>query len=289
MRPRIAAITTALVLAAAGAAAASPSVSVTPRLARPGDPVLVTVTGVNEEPSGKAGGVELDFFRAMRGYQAVFAIPLDQEPGDVVVDVRAGGTSQPARLGVRAHQPPESSIIVEEEYADPEPAQAKVIDADNHAIREALRVAARVEPRFTSGFRKPVPGRATSVFGEWRTFNDGHRSQHLGLDLAAREGAPVRAVNEGTVVLVRDCFLAGNVVVVSHGGGIASAYFHLSEPLVSEGDVVRRGRPIGRAGHTGRTTGPHVHLSIWTTGGFVEPAGFLRLPIRPRPPARASR
>lgn len=289
MRSGIATVSVIVLALLAAPAAASPAVSVTPRVARPGDAVLVTVTGATARPTGKAAGVELDFFRAMRGYQAVFAIPLDREPGEISVDVDAGGSSEPARVKVQAVEFPEAKVVVEEEYADPEPAQAKIIDADNQAIREALRIAARVEPRFTWRFKRPVPGKVTSVFGEWRTFNDGHRSQHLGIDLAAREGARVRAVNEGTVVLVRNCFLAGNVVVVSHGGGIASAYFHLANAAVAEGDVVRRGRPIGRAGHTGRTTGPHVHLSIWAPGGFVEPSGFMRLPIRPRPPARAAR
>ncbi|HUS67572.1 MAG TPA: M23 family metallopeptidase [Kofleriaceae bacterium] len=276
------ALACSLLVAAPAAAAASPGVTVMPRAARPGDPVLVTVTGAHARPSGKAAGAPLRFFRAMRGYQAVFAIPLDREPGEMSIDIDAGGAEESARVHVRAHEFPEASVIVEEEYADPDPSQAKLIDADNHAIREALRAADGVEPRFTRRFQRPTKGRETSGFGEWRTINDGHRSQHLGVDLAAREGARVHAVNDGTVVLVRDCFLAGKVVVVSHGGGIASAYFHLSEPLVAEGDVVRRGRVVGRAGHTGRTTGPHVHLSIWTAGNFVEPTSFLRLPIHPR-------
>ena len=53
----------------------------------------------------------------------------------------------------------------------------------------------------------------STVFGEWRTFNGGYRSQHLGLDLFAREGSTVKAINAGTVVLVRDCFLAGNASI----------------------------------------------------------------------------
>jgi murein DD-endopeptidase MepM/ murein hydrolase activator NlpD len=129
-------------------------------------------------------------------------------------------------------------------------------------------------------FRRP-PGEVNSVSGEWRTFNDGHRSQHLGLDLFAREGSKVKALDAGTVVLVRDCFLAGNVVVVAHGGGIASAYYHLSKTSVAEGDAVAQGDEIGLAGHTGRTTGPHLHLSIHVPGGMVDPAAFFKLKITP--------
>ena len=121
----------------------------------------------------------------------------------------------------------------------------------------------------------------TSGFGEWRTFNDRHRSQHLGTDLAAREGARVTAANAGTVALVRDTFLAGNVVVIAHGGGISTLYFHLSKVDVAEGNSVNQGAVIGRAGHTGRTTGPHIHLSIHVDGGMIDPITFLKLSLRP--------
>ena len=153
-----------------------------------------------------------------------------------------------------------------------------------------MRAAARArgEPQFVRPFRRP-PGEVTSRFGTWRTFNDGHRSQHLGLDLFAREGTRVRAINAGTVVLVRDCFLAGNVVVVAHGAGIASAYYHLSQISVAEGDTVAPGDEIGRAGHTGRTTGPHLHLSIHVPGGMVSPAAFFQLKLAPAGPAVTQR
>ena len=116
-----------------------------------------------------------------------------------------------------------------------------------------------------------------------RIFNGVLRSHHLGLDLAARQGAPIKVANDGVVVLVRDCFLAGNVVVVSHGAGIASSYFHLSETRVKEGDPVERGAVIGRTGSSGRATGPHVHVSIWALNDFVDPATFFRLGFVPRP------
>ncbi|HMG22132.1 MAG TPA: M23 family metallopeptidase, partial [Kofleriaceae bacterium] len=174
---------------------------------------------------------------------------------------------------------PEASVIVEDELANPDKADRARIDADNAAILGAV-AKAKGDPQFVRAFRRP-PGEVTSPFGEWRTFNDGHRSQHLGLDLFAREGAVVRAANTGTVVLVRDCFLAGTVVVVAHGGGIASAYYHLSKTSVAEGDAVAQGDEIGRAGHTGRTTGPHLHLSIHTPGGMVDPASFFKLTLAP--------
>ena len=68
----------------------------------------------------------------------------------------------------------------------------------------------------------------------------------------------------------------------AHGGDISSLYFHLSKASVAEGDKVKQGSKIGLAGHTGRTTGPHLHLSIHVSGGMVDPASFIKLPIYAR-------
>lgn len=257
-------------------AAADTRVSVSPKIARPGDAVLVTVTGTKDKPKGDAGGAALKFFTAKGGFQAVFAIPLDAKPEDLSIEIESA--VNPAKVKVKAVTFPEAKVTVEEEMANPPKADRDRIDADNKAILDVFSNAG--EPLFTKAFVRP-PGKVSSTFGEWRTFNDGHRSQHLGLDFAAREGAKVSAINAGTVVLVREGFLTGNLVVVAHGGGIASAYYHLSASTVKEGDKVERGAQIGLAGKTGRTTGPHLHLSVRVSGGFVDPAAFLRLKLMP--------
>jgi murein DD-endopeptidase MepM/ murein hydrolase activator NlpD len=270
------------VLCGATTVAHAERITVQPKLVRPGDAVLVVVSGAAETPEGRAGDKPLHFFRARNGYQALFAVPLDETARAIAVHV--DGTRQ--RVVVRDIDFPESDVIVEDEYANPPAAERKQIDEDNRAILDAMKSDGG--PQFTHAFRRPR-GEVTSTFGEWRTFNDGHTSQHLGTDYAAREGAKVRSINDGTVTLVRDTFLAGNVVVIAHGNGIATAYFHLSDSVVAEGDVVRAGAVIGRAGHTGRATGPHLHLAVHVPTGFVDPATFFRLPISPATPMSARR
>lgn len=257
-------------------AIADTKVTVRPMSARPGEAVLVTVTGAPAFPKGNAGGKQLQFFKARTGFQAVFAVPLEAPDKQIAVEIDSA--KKPVRVAVRTVTFPEASVIVEDELANPGAEDRTRIDADNHAILAAL-AKGDGDPQFTGAFIRPR-GQVTSVFGEWRTFNDGHRSQHLGLDVFAKEGARVSAINAGTVTLVRDTFLAGKIVVVAHGAGIASAYFHLSEASVAEGDLVERGAAIGKAGKTGRTTGPHLHLSVRVTGGFVDPASFFKLAIR---------
>lgn len=278
MNPRFVMI--GLVCALAAPAVADSRVTVYPKVAHAGDPLLVTVTAADEAPTGTANGTALQFFRAKTGYQAVVAVPLDGKEDTMTIAVDKAKAKVVVPL--RAKNFPETDVIVEDELANPDEPQRVQIDADNKAIIEAL-LKAKGDPQFTLGFRKP-PGRVTSAFGEWRTFNDGHKSQHLGLDLAAKEGAPVRAINAGTVTLVRDAYLAGTVVVIAHGGGIGSAYYHLSKTDVTEGQVVARGTQIGAAGKTGRTTGAHLHITVRTPGGMVDPAGFFKLPIAPATP-----
>ncbi|HEY4240487.1 MAG TPA: M23 family metallopeptidase [Kofleriaceae bacterium] len=263
----------------------APLLTVAPAALHPGDAGLVTVRDVATAPTAaKAGGQRLACFPTAKGYEALFAVPLDVNEDHILVE--DAGT-EPVTVPIAAKHFADTSVIVEDELANPPAADRATIDADNAAITAAY-AKANGAPQFKHAFKRP-PGAVTSPFGEWRTFNDGHRSQHLGLDLLAREGSPVAAVNDGTVALVRSTFLAGNVVVIAHGGGISSLYFHLSKTGVAEGDVIARGQVIGRAGHTGRTTGPHLHVSIHVPGGMVDPAQFFALPIAPSPLSTASR
>jgi murein DD-endopeptidase MepM/ murein hydrolase activator NlpD len=263
-----------MICALAASAYAEPRVAVKPATVHRGDAVLVTVTNTTDAPTGTANGAALQFFAGKTGFQALVAVPLDGKSDDLVISV---DKAKKLTLPVRATNFPETDVIVEEEMANPDAPQRAQIDADNKAIIEAVQKG-KGEAQFKTPFRRP-PGEVTSKFGEWRTFNDGHKSQHLGLDLFAKEGSPVKAVNAGTVTLVRETFLAGNVVVVAHGGGIATTYYHLSKTNVAEGDTIERGAVVGEAGHTGRTTGPHLHISVRVPGGFVDPAGFFKLPI----------
>jgi len=256
-------------------ALAEPRVRVSTMTPKPGDPVLVTVEGVDVQPKGTGGGVKLVFFPVRSGWQAVFAVPLEEAPGELKVEV--DGVARGETVAVRAHQFAEETVTVAPELAEPPPDKRKQIDADNAAVIDAAKNAS--PPLFRVAFRRPAGGRTTSPFGAWRTFNDGHRSQHLGIDLAARKGAPVRAAQRGKVSLVRDCFLMGGTVVVDHGAGIASVYFHMTDIAVAAGDEIERGGLLGKVGPTGRTTGPHIHLGIWVPGGFADPAVFLRLKL----------
>jgi len=254
---------------------AAPRIEVSPQAPRPGDPVLVTVRGVDRAPKGMGGRVPLRFFAVRQGWQAVFAVPIDESAAELTISLTEPRLSQSLTVTPRTWA--EEQVKIDPEMAEPPADKRKIIDSDNAAIITGLRD--REPPRFHGSFVAPGAGSPTSSYGAWRALNGGYRSRHLGLDYAARLGAPVRAIQDGQVTLVRSGFLTGGTVVVIHGAGIASTYFHLDDIKVAVGDVIKRGASLGKVGMTGRTTGPHIHLGIWVPGGFVDPSAFLRLRI----------
>src|SRR6185312_10096761 len=100
------------------------AVTVTPPKAHPGDPVLVTVTGASSLPHGKAGGAPLAFYPTTGGgYQAVFAVPLEVNEDHVLVEVAGGPEPVSVPLADKAF--PETSLVVEEDLANPSPEDGK--------------------------------------------------------------------------------------------------------------------------------------------------------------------
>ncbi len=122
----------------------------------------------------------------------------------------------------------------------------------------------------------PANGPLTSGFG-YRThpiFGDAR--MHTGIDIGASYGSPVIASDSGQVVYVGTMSGYGNVVVIDHGGGLATTYNHLSAFSVGNGQQVGRGSPIAAVGCTGYCTGPHLHFEVRVNGSPVDPMPYLR-------------
>ena len=119
----------------------------------------------------------------------------------------------------------------------------------------------------------PVRGNINSSFG-FRLFGQG-REFHKGVDIASPVGTPVRAPADGKVVAVGYESGYGLMVVLEHRHGIATAYAHLREAVVSEGDTVTRGSRIALSGMSGRTTGAHLHYEVRFNGQPVDPMNFM--------------
>ena len=140
--------------------------------------------------------------------------------------------------------------------------------------------AARAVESDVEGWRQdfvwPATGRISGRFGSQRIYRGEPGSYHSGLDIAGATGTPFVAPADGVVVLATDepFSLEGNLLIVDHGMGLNSAFLHLSEIAVREGDRVRQGQMLGRIGATGRATGPHLHWSLKWRDARLDPLLF---------------
>jgi hypothetical protein len=151
--------------------------------------------------------------------------------------------------------------------------------AEQEQVKEALATDSQLRLWQTT-FVEPVNGKRTGIFGSVRIMNGQARNPHNGEDIGAPLGADVAASNDGIVRLTVDHIFSGKGVYVDHGLGLYSMYFHLSEVLVKEGDLVRAGQVVGKVGATGRATGPHLHWGVKINGARVNPYALLDLPFR---------
>lgn len=123
----------------------------------------------------------------------------------------------------------------------------------------------------------PIKTKVTSSFGTKRVYNKQLKSYHTGVDFKAKIGTKIIASNSGIVKISKLRFYAGNSIIIDHGHGVYTQYYHLSKLLKKVGDRVKKGDTIGLSGKTGRVTGPHLHFSAKVTGITVEPIQLLKV------------
>lgn len=137
---------------------------------------------------------------------------------------------------------------------------------------EPLKAVADPVQYWENPFLQPVSGEITTQFGCIRYTNgDPTPSRHGGIDIAAKTGTDVLAANNGRVLFAERIQLTGNTVVIEHGYGLKSFYYHMDSLSVSAGDAVKKGDKIGEVGTTGYSTGPHLHFALAVNNVFVNP------------------
>jgi murein DD-endopeptidase MepM/ murein hydrolase activator NlpD len=155
--------------------------------------------------------------------------------------------------------------------------------------RNAAYAHVQPEQRWSGPFALPIPeAELTSPFGKYRSYSDGKKSHHTGLDLSEERGTPIGAAAPGIVLVAHEQAIFGNVVIVHHGQGVATSYNHLDAIDVKEGDQVAAGQIVGKLGSTGQSTGPHLHWGLEVDVVAVDPGewltnGFDRSPWSDRP------
>lgn len=207
---------------------------------------------------------------------ALAAIPPLQKPGYLPLTIRAG--SQQLILSVLVRAGKFETINIPQSTAGPILSQAAKVNAETARMTKLFAgvSAGPWSPRTV--FSLPLHGRfpTTSAFGSRRTYgNDPTLSAHAGQDFSAIAGTPVYAPAEATVVLAEPLFVRGNAVVLDHGNGVFTGYWHLSELAVKAGQQVQTGALLGKVGSTGLSTGAHLHWEMRVGGMAVDPVQWV--------------
>lgn len=234
-----------------------------------------------QDVQGRSAGERLHFHTVGAGiFESLVPVPVDAT-GDAVVDLTfryASGETErvrhaiPIRDGSFRHE----RLTVAPQFGRPPTEEESARRARDAARARAVSEAAHETPRlWTDEMVIPRNDRVTSGFGDGREFNGQVSSRHMGLDLDGEPGDTVYAAARGVVQLVDEFLLAGNIVYLNHGAGLVSGYFHLTRPLVAQGDTVSAGTPIGLVGATGRVTGPHLHWVVRYGYVSVDPRSLL--------------
>jgi len=144
---------------------------------------------------------------------------------------------------------------------------------------EAIKIYNSVSQKsyISKKFIVPLDSKITSDFGKARVYNDTLKGYHSGTDFRAKVGTPIIASNDGIIILAKNRFYSGNSIIIDHGQGIYTCYYHMSKFNVKKGDVVKRGEVLGLSGATGRVTGPHLHFSARVGGVQVDPLQLIEI------------
>jgi murein DD-endopeptidase MepM/ murein hydrolase activator NlpD len=272
-----------LCLGARPAPPAELTVSHRARSLQPGEVVLLTVECPQPLKDLKVTVFGKDFPLFPKpdssAWQGLIGIDAEVKAGRYPVEVLVKGIDgQPFHSGhlleIRGKQFPTRVLTVDEKYVTPPESVQERIRIESERV-EKIFAALTARRLWDGAFVVPVQGSPTSSFGRRNILNGKPRSPHWGTDFTAEVGTPVMSPNSGRVVLASELYFSGNTIILDHGLGLYSFLAHLSRITVNEGDEVKAGQLLGRAGATGRVTGPHLHWTVRLMGARVDPLSLI--------------
>lgn len=251
-------------------------VRVTPPDVSQGSTVSVYVANMMDgRPAGRFGDQPLQFAPSGDGYVALVGIDAFTEPGVYDLEI-SGGDERGLWSPLRARLPV-TATAYDTQYVTVGEALDGLLDPAVRATEdEFLRgIYANFDEtqQWEGVFQFPLTTTVvTAGYGGRRSYNGGPiEIYHTGIDFAAPEGQTVTAPANGVVVFSDQLELRGGVIIIDHGLGIMTGYYHLMERLAQKGDRVTAGQPIGRVGSTGLSSGPHLHWDVRVMDVPVDP------------------
>jgi murein DD-endopeptidase MepM/ murein hydrolase activator NlpD len=226
-------------------------------------------------------GRRFRFLETPAGLRALVPLPADFAPGATTLGVELVGQGRvripvPVTVSPREYPP---RVVVIPEWRRPlldSPRRVR----DSRQLLLTLRTVTGPQ-QWRGAFQPPVAVPPAASFGSPRTYIGGspvegmmdsvYGEYHRGLDYNVPEGTTVQAPAAGTVLLAGPLVLTGNTLVVDHGHGVISVFYHLSRIDVVPGQMVEGRAPVGLSGETGLAIAPHLHWGVYVAGVAVDP------------------
>lgn len=247
-----------------------------------GDPALVTIDGVGftQIKSLTLEGAALPLISYKEEPAALLGIDLKKTAGEYPLTLNlTNGTQIKKNLIVGKRYIAEAPLGIPDSLGGNTPQAEQDLLATLAKENAEINSLKSTDKQLWSGsFRYPLNGEitVTDPYGYSRLTGDSTIS-HKGVDFRADVGTPVYAMNAGRVLVAKTYTDYGNTIIIDHGLGLMSLYMHLSELEVKPGDMVEKGKEIGKSGQTGYAEGPHLHISIKIGGSSIDPIKFLNL------------
>lgn len=207
----------------------------------------------------------------------VFGLPQDTAD-ELVLTTKSNGVTKTWRIPIEKRKWKEEVVNgLPPHKVTPSVEDQERIKAENAALKHARGITGYEAIPFC--FIRPVPdtARISSTFGARRILNGQKTAGHSGTDYAMPVGTPIVSPAKGIVRLTHDdMFYSGKTILVDHGFGVFSSYSHLNHINVKQGQHVNQGDLLGEIGTTGRSTGPHLHLTMTWFGVRVDPEFILQ-------------
>jgi hypothetical protein len=284
------------------------TVHIYPPEPRRGGVVFVLAEGVGTpSPRCTWKSAPLPCYKRNDGTLVTIPLPADEDPGTFTLTIDRPSGRIVRRVTVADRDLGREMIFLTDSLYR-RATNTREIARDARAVRGMASVESG-EQRWSGRWREPVPGSRSAGHGVERYYyraSDSTRSialdtqtrtrgtfatdtsdaafsgapswRHAGIDILATRRTAVTAPAAGQVVDVGEYVLSGRTLLIDHGQGAVSAYFHLDTTLVAKGDVVRPGQRIARVGATGLATGPHLHYGLYLHGKDVDPVAWRDMP-----------
>lgn len=255
-------------------------VSIVTRENYPGNILIVQVNNLNDDETVtiQTDAVKVETKNYLYKDKSVYISPIELNTAageyKLTANVKKGNTTEykiEKTLTVKDKSFKTQYLTVDENLNQSNNDSAAILEFAE--LVKPARTVSSDEKLWEGTFEMPVEGELTTDFAEIRYVNnEKSSSRHSGLDLAAAKGTPVTAPNNGIVTFAMEGLLSpGNTVVIDHGMGLFTSYYHLDTIDVVKGQKLKKGDIIGTVGTTGFSTGPHLHYAVSIYNSYVNP------------------